>query len=62
MGWNLTVHCVGFHIKLHGSTQILTAGLAVVVLLRSMLTIALTSREKCPVSLGIAGFFDLKLL
>ena len=62
MGWNLTVPCVGFHIKLHGNTQILTEGLAVVVLMRRLLTIALTSSANLKPYHTALGFCDLKLL
>ena len=62
MGWNLTAPTVGFHIKLHGNTQILTLNAAPVVLARQKLTIALTYSVKFKLNLSAVGFWDLKLL
>ena len=62
MGRNLTVHLVGFHIKLHGNTQILTTRTATVVQMRQMLTMALTSGLNLVANRHHVGFWQLELL
>lgn len=56
MGWNLTAQPVGFHIKHHENTQILTLSPAPVVQTRQMLTIALTSSANLMTNWAMAGF------
>lgn len=59
---NLTGPLVGFHIKLHQNTHILTLQWLAVVPMPRKPTIALTSSAKFSVPVVATGFSDLKLL
>jgi hypothetical protein len=53
---------VGFHIKLHGNTQILISLTATVVQMRQMLTMALTFSLNLGANGDAVGFWELELL